>query len=128
MFGNPETTPGGMALRFHSSVRIDLRRKEDIKDKEGNAVGITVRAKVIKNKMSPPLKVAEFDIYYGRGVDLVGSLLDLAIQAEIFNQKGAWISYNGENFAQGRDNAITKLRQDPKLLETIKELVFNESK
>jgi recombination protein RecA len=77
--------------------------------------------------MSPPLKVAEFDIYYGRGVDLVGSLLNLAIQAEIFIQKGAWISYNGENYAQGRENAIGKLKQDQKLLQTIKDLVFNES-
>lgn len=128
MFGNPETTPGGMALRFHSSVRIDLRKKEDIKDKEGNAVGITVKAKVIKNKMSPPLKVAEFDVYYGRGVDLVGSLLDLAIQAQVFIQKGAWISYNGENYAQGRENAINKLKQDAKLLQTVKDIVFNESK
>jgi recombination protein RecA len=78
--------------------------------------------------MSPPLKVAEFDVYYGKGVDLVGSLLDLAIQSQIFIQKGAWISHNGENYAQGRENAINKLRQDENLLKNIKDLIFNESK
>jgi len=126
MFGNPETTPGGMALRFHSSVRLDLRKKEDIKDKEGNAVGIKVKAKVIKNKMAPPLKVAEFDIYYGKGVDLAGALLDLGLQNGIFTQKGAWIFLDGENFAQGRENALLKIKEDQNIFNTIKMRVENE--
>lgn len=128
MFGNPETTPGGMALRFHSSVRLDLRKKEDIKDKEGNAVGIKVKAKVIKNKMAPPLKVAEFDIYYGKGVDLAGALLDLGLQNGIFTQKGAWIFLDGENFAQGRENALLKIKEDQNIFNTIKMRVENEDR
>jgi recombination protein RecA len=110
MFGNPETTPGGRALPYAASVRIDLRKKEDIKNKEGDSIGIKVKAKVIKNKMAPPLKIAEFDIFYGRGIDQYGSILDLALSIGIFTQKGAWIFLDGENFAQGRENAIGKLR------------------
>lgn len=128
MFGNPETTPGGMALRFHASVRVDLRKKEDIKNKEGDSIGIKVKAKVIKNKMAPPMKVAEFDIYYGKGVDQYGSILDLALQMGIFNQKGAWIFLDGENFAQGRENALQKMKDDQKLFDQIKSRVENEDR
>lgn len=128
MFGNPETTPGGMALRFHASVRVDLRKKEDIKNKEGDSIGIKVKAKVIKNKMAPPMKVAEFDIYYGKGVDQYGSILDLALQMGIFNQKGAWIFLDGENFAQGRENALQKMKDDQNLFDQIKSRVENEDR
>lgn len=128
MFGNPETTPGGRALPYAASVRIDLRKKEDIKNKEGDSVGIKVKAKVIKNKMAPPLKIAEFDIFYGKGVDQYGSIMDLALTMGIFTQKGAWIFFNEENFAQGRDNAVNKLRQDEKLLKKVKDLISNEEK
>jgi len=128
MFGNPETTPGGRALPYAASVRIDLRKREDIKNKEGDSVGIRVKAKVIKNKMAAPLKVAEFDIYYGKGVDQYGSVLDLGFDNGVFNQKGAWIFLDGENFAQGRENAINKIKDDPKLFEQIKFKVENAGK
>jgi recombination protein RecA len=121
MFGNPETTPGGMALKYAASVRIDLRKKEDLKDKSGDAIGIKVKAKIIKNKMAPPLKITEFDILYGKGVDQFGCLFDLALGQGIFTQKGAWVYLDGENFAQGRDNAVEKLKLDDKLVALIKE-------
>ena len=121
MFGNPETTPGGMALKYAASVRIDLRKKEDLKDKSGEAIGIKVKAKIIKNKMAPPLKITEFDILYGKGVDQFGCLFDLALDQGIFTQKGAWVYLDGENFAQGRDNAVEKLKLDEKLVALIKE-------
>lgn len=120
MFGNPETTPGGMALKYAASVRIDLRKKEDLKDKSGEAIGIKVKAKVIKNKMAPPLKITEFDILYGKGVDQYGCLFDLGLEQGIFTQKGAWVYYNGENFAQGRDNAVEKLKTQEDIISKIK--------
>jgi recombination protein RecA len=123
MFGNPETTPGGKALPYAASVRIDVRRKEDIKDKAGESIGIKVKAKIIKNKMAPPLKVTEFDIYYGKGVDNYGCLLDVCMSKGIFSQRGAWVYYNGESFSQGRDNAIDKIKADPELVATLEELI-----
>jgi recombination protein RecA len=125
MFGNPETTPGGRALPYAASVRIDVRKKEDLKDKSGESIGIKVKAKVIKNKMAPPLKVTEFDIYYGKGVDNFGCLLDVCMAKGIFSQRGAWVYYNGESYSQGRDNAIEKLKEDPKLVSTLQELIKN---
>ena len=120
MFGNPETTPGGMALKYAASVRIDLRKKEDLKDKSGDALGLKVKAKIIKNKMAPPLKITELDILYGKGVDQFGCLFDLGLDQGIFTQKGAWVYYEGENFAQGRDNAVEKLKTNPDLVALIK--------
>ena len=125
MFGNPETTPGGRALPYAASVRIDVRKKEDLKDKAGESIGIKVKAKIIKNKMAPPLKVTEFDIYYGKGVDNYGCLLDVALQKGIFTQRGAWVYYHGESFSQGRDNAIDKLKQDESLIKEIEEQIKN---
>jgi len=125
MFGNPETTPGGRALPYASSVRIDIRKKEDLKDKSGDSIGIKVKAKVIKNKMAPPLKVTEFDIYYGKGVDNYGCLLDVAMSKGIFTQRGAWVYYEGESFSQGRDNAIDKIKQDEELVARIEEQIKN---
>lgn len=125
MFGNPETTPGGRALPYASSVRIDIRKKEDLKDKSGDSIGIKVKAKVIKNKMAPPLKVTEFDIYYGKGVDNYGCLLDVALSKGIFTQRGAWVYYEGESFSQGRDNAIEKLKQDEELIAKLQEQIKN---
>jgi recombination protein RecA len=127
MFGNPETTPGGRALPYAASVRLDIRKKEDIKDKAGDSIGIKVKAKIIKNKMAPPLKVTEFDIYYGKGVDMYGSLLDLGFMSGIFTQKGAWVYYNGEMFSQGRDNAINKLKEDENVYKEIAKLLDYES-
>jgi recombination protein RecA len=123
MFGNPETTPGGKALPYAASVRIDIRKKEDLKNKAGDSIGIKVKAKVIKNKMAPPLKITEFDIYYGKGVDNFGCLLDVAMQKGIFSQRGAWVYYEGESFSQGRDNAIEKLKQDQELVSKIEEQI-----
>jgi recombination protein RecA len=116
MFGNPETTPGGMALKYAASVR----KKEDLKDKSGEAIGIKVKAKIIKNKMAPPLKITEFDILYGKGVDQFGCLFDLALGQGMFTQKGAWVYLDGENFAQGRDNAVEKLKSREDLIIKIK--------
>lgn len=125
MFGNPETTPGGRALPYAASVRVDVRKKEDIKDKSGESIGIKVKAKIIKNKMAPPLKVTEFDIYYGKGVDNFGCLLDIGMQKGIFTQRGAWVYYQGESFSQGRDNAIDKLKQNEELIQEIEDLIKN---
>lgn len=125
MFGNPETTPGGRALPYAASVRIDVRKKEDLKDKAGDSIGIKVKAKIIKNKMAPPLKVTEFDIYYGKGVDNFGCLLDVGLQKGIFTQRGAWVYYQGESFSQGRDNAIDKIKLDPELVKEIEEQIKN---
>lgn len=123
MFGNPETTPGGFALKYHSSVRIDIRKKEDIKDKSGNSIGVTSKVKVIKNKMAPPMKVTEFDILYGKGIDEYGCVLDVAISKTIFTQKGAWIYYEGELFAQGRENALNQLKENEELFVEVKEKI-----
>lgn len=120
MFGNPETTPGGFALKFAASVRIDVRKKEDLKDKSGEPTGIKVKAKIIKNKMAPPMKVVDFDIVYGHGIDENGCLFDVGIDKGIFTQKGSWVYYNEENFAQGRDNAIEKLKNSPDIISFIK--------
>lgn len=127
MFGNPETTPGGMALKFAASVRIDVRKKEDLKDKVGNPVGIKVKAKIIKNKMAPPMKMTEFDIYYSRGIDSVSCAFDVAIAKGIFVQKGPWVSFNGESYAQGRENSIIKLREDPELFKLIEKELYSET-
>jgi recombination protein RecA len=123
MFGNPETTPGGMALKYAASVRIDIRKKEDIKDKAGNSVGIVSKVKIIKNKMAPPMKVTEFSILYGKGIDEHGCVLDVALDAGILTQKGAWIYYNGELFAQGRENAINHLRENEDTFLEMKEKI-----
>lgn len=120
MFGNPETTPGGMSLKFYASVRLDVRKREDIKDKQGIPTGIGVKAKIIKNKMAPPMKVVEFNIIYAQGIDEYGCIFDLGIDKGILTQKGSWVYYNGENFAQGRDNAIEKLKDNPDIIEMIK--------
>jgi recombination protein RecA len=123
MFGNPETTPGGMALKYAASVRIDIRKREDIKDKAGNSVGIVSKVKIIKNKMAPPMKVTEFSILYGKGIDEHGCVLDVALDAGILTQKGAWIYYNGELFAQGRENAINHLRENEDTFMEMKEKI-----
>lgn len=127
MFGNPETTPGGMALKYAASVRIDIRKKEDIKDKSGNSVGIVSKVKVIKNKMAPPMKVTEFSIMYGKGIDEHGCVLDVALEAGILTQKGAWIYYDGELFSQGRENAINQLRENEDVFTAIKKKIVEAS-
>lgn len=123
MFGNPETTPGGMALKYAASVRIDIRKKEDIKDKSGDSVGIVSKVKIVKNKMAPPMKVTEFTILYGKGIDEHGCVLDVALDAGIITQKGAWIYYNGELFSQGRENAINQLKENEEVFNEIKDKI-----
>ena len=104
-------------------MRLDIRKKEDIKDKLGNSIGVKVKVTVIKNKMSPPMKLTEFDILYGKGIDKFGCVFDAAMQVGVFTQKGAWVYYKGESFSQGREQAITKIREDESLLKEIKELI-----
>ena len=118
MFGNPETTTGGNALKFYASVRLDIRRIGAIKDRE-TVVGNQTRVKVVKNKMAPPFRVVEFDIMYGEGVSKVGELLDLGIQAGVVEKSGAWFSYDGTRIGQGRENAKNYLRNNPAAAEAI---------
>ena len=122
MFGNPETTTGGRALKFYSSVRIDIRRIGAIKDGE-DVVGNRTRIKVVKNKMAPPFREAEFDIMYGEGVSREGDLIDIAVEHKIIEKSGAWFSYSGERLGQGRENVKTYLKEHIELRTTIEEKV-----
>lgn len=123
MFGNPETTTGGNALKFYSSVRMDIRSKEKIM-KGDEVVGNLVRVKVVKNKVSPPFREAEFEIRYGEGIDKISSLIDAAVKYGVIEKAGAWFKYKGENLGQGRDSLRDMLRGDKKLLQQ----VWNEVK
>lgn len=122
MFGNPETTTGGRALKFYSSVRLDIRRTEIIK-KGDEMIGNRVRVKVVKNKIAPPFKQAEFDIMYGKGISSVGNILDVASEADIVKKAGAWYSYGEERLGQGRENAKEFLEGNPELLKEIEHKV-----
>ncbi|MCI1665389.1 MAG: recombinase RecA [Atopobiaceae bacterium] len=122
MFGNPETTPGGRALKFFSSVRMDIRRIDSIK-RDGDIVGNRVRVKVVKNKVAPPFKQAEFDIMYGEGISKEGSILDMATDLDIVNKSGAWYTYDGERLGQGREAAKDFLRTNPELSSEIEHKV-----
>lgn len=119
MFGNPETTTGGNALKFYSSVRLDVRKIDTIKKSSGDILGNRVKVKVIKNKVAPPFKIAEFDIMYGEGISSEGSILDCAVKAEIVKKAGAWFSYNDEKLGQGRENAKAFLVENPALMDEI---------
>ncbi len=112
MFGNPETTTGGRALKFYSSVRLDVRRIESLKQ-GGEVIGNRTRVKVVKNKIAPPFKEAEFDIMFGEGISMVGDILDLAAENNIVNKSGAWYAYEGSKIGQGRENAKQYLRDNP---------------
>jgi recombination protein RecA len=114
MFGNPETTTGGNALKFYASVRLDIRRTGSIK-KGDEVIGNETRVKVVKNKVSPPFKSAEFDIMYGAGISREGEILDLGVQAGIVEKSGSWFSYNGERIGQGKDNAREFLKERPEM-------------
>ena len=118
MFGNPETTTGGNALKFYSSVRLDIRRMTQIKDGQ-EVIGNRTKVKVVKNKVAPPFKVAEFDIIYGEGISRVGDLLDLGVEQEIIDKSGAWYSYQDERIGQGRENAKVFLKEHPDMLAEI---------
>ncbi len=122
MFGNPETTPGGRALKFYASVRLDIRRIEAIKQ-EGEVVGNRTRVKVVKNKVAPPFREAEFDIIYGKGISKEGNLLDIAVNLEIIDKSGSWFSYNGDRIGQGRENAKSYLMDNPKIAEEVEKKI-----
>ena len=124
MFGNPETTPGGRALKFYSSVRIDIRRIGMIKQTDGTVTGNRTKLKVVKNKVAPPFTEAEFDIMYNEGISAVGSLLDLALEHEVLQKRGSWISYDGSQLAQGRDAAKEALKADEALYQEIEAKVL----
>ncbi len=131
MFGNPETTTGGKALKFYSSIRMDVRKVDTIKDGD-SVIGNKTKVKIVKNKMAPPFKVAEFEIMYGKGISKVGCLIDTAVANNIIQKSGAWYSYNGEKIGQGKENTKAYLESNAELLAEIDQLVrdtiFNKSK
>ena len=122
MFGNPETTTGGNALKFYSSVRLDIRRVTSIKDGD-NVIGNQVRVKVVKNKVAPPFRKVEFDVLFGEGISKVGEILDLGVEYNIIQKSGSWFSYGGTKLAQGRDATKTMLKDNPELVEEITALI-----
>lgn len=127
MFGNPEVTPGGKALKFYASVRLDVRRKDALKDGT-NIIGNRTLIKVVKNKLAPPFKTAEFDIIYGAGISNEGCIVDMAVEKNILKKSGSWISFNDEKLGQGRDKVVAFLKENPELLKTIENLLVNETK
>ena len=122
MFGNPETTPGGKALKFYSSVRIDVRKADALKDGDG-LYGNGTKAKIVKNKVAPPFKTAEFDIVYGHGVSQEGCIVDLGVEYGAIDKAGAWFSYNGEKFAQGREKAKDYVRNNPEMAKEVEDKI-----
>ena len=122
MFGNPETTTGGRALKFYSSIRLDVRRTETLKQ-AGEMIGNRTRIKVVKNKVAPPFKQAEFDIMFGKGISKYGDILDLAADADIIHKSGAWYAYNGEKIGQGRENSKKYLEDHPDIAETVEHAI-----
>jgi recombination protein RecA len=122
MFGSPETTTGGNALKFYASVRLDIRRIGAIKDRD-EVVGNSTRVKVVKNKVSPPFKEVEFDIMYGEGISKVGELVDIGVKAGVVDKSGSWYSYKDERIGQGRENAKNFLRQNPTIAADIEERI-----
>ena len=123
VFGNPETTTGGNALKFYASVRLDIRRSTQIKDTDGNVLGNKTRVKVVKNKVAPPFKMAEFDIMYGEGISKVGEILDIAVENEIIMKSGSWFSYEGTKLGQGRDAVKTIIKDNPELTEELEQKI-----
>ena len=124
MFGNPETTTGGNALKFYASVRLDIRRSTQIKDTEGAVLGNKTRVKVVKNKVAPPFKTAEFDIMYGEGISKTGEIIDLGVEQEIIEKSGSWFSYGGTKLGQGRDSVKVILKDNPELMEELEGKIF----
>ena len=123
MFGNPETTTGGNALKFYASVRLDIRRSTQIKDSNGDVIGNKTRVKVVKNKVAPPFKTAEFDIMYGEGVSKVGEILDVAVDKGIVKKSGSWFSYEDTKLGQGRDAVKLVIKDNPELFEELEEKI-----
>ncbi|MEO9964674.1 MAG: recombinase RecA [Reichenbachiella sp.] len=126
MFGNPETTTGGNALKFYSSVRLDIRRIGQIKESADNVLGNRTRVKVVKNKVAPPFKVVEFDIMYGEGISKVGEIIDLGVELGIINKAGSWFSYKGNKLGQGRDSVKSLLLDNPELMDEMEQGIRNK--
>ena len=124
MFGNPETTTGGNALKFYSSVRLDIRRVTSIKDGD-QVIGNQVRVKIVKNKVAPPFRKAEFEITFGEGISKIGEIVDLGVQYGIIQKSGSWFSYNGTKLAQGRDATKAMIKDNPELAEELEALIKN---
>ena len=122
MFGNPETTPGGRALKFYSSVRLDIRRIENIKQ-DGEVLGSRTRVKIVKNKVAPPFREAEFDIVYGKGISKEGSILDMAVNLDIIEKSGSWFSYNENRIGQGRENVKRYLAENPEIMKEVEQKI-----
>tara|TARA_B110001450_G_scaffold236234_1_gene241541 strand:- start:803 stop:1234 length:432 start_codon:yes stop_codon:yes gene_type:complete len=123
MFGNPETTTGGNALKFYASIRLDIRRSTQIKNSDGNVLGNKTRVKVVKNKVAPPFRLAEFDIMYGQGVSKVGEILDVAVEHEIVKKSGSWFSYADTKLGQGRDAVKQMIKDNPELMDELEEKI-----
>ena len=128
MFGNPETTTGGNALKFYASVRLDIRRSTQIKDSNSNVMGNKTRVKVVKNKVAPPFKMAEFDIMYGEGISKIGEIIDIGVDYEIVKKSGSWFSYEDTKLGQGRDAVKILLKDNPDLMEELEEKIKNAIK
>ena len=126
MFGNPETTTGGNALKFYASVRIDIRRSTQLKDTEGGVQGNKTRVKIVKNKVAPPFKTAEFDIMYGEGISKIGEILDIGVEKDIIEKSGSWFSYGGSKLGQGRDSVKAILKDNPELMEELEQKIMEE--
>tara|TARA_B100000674_G_scaffold395384_1_gene339827 strand:- start:172 stop:1173 length:1002 start_codon:yes stop_codon:yes gene_type:complete len=128
MFGNPETTTGGNALKFYASVRIDIRKSTQLKDAEGGVLGNKTRVKIVKNKVAPPFKTAEFDIMYGEGISKTGEILDIGVELDIIEKSGSWFSYGGSKLGQGRDSVKSILKDNPELMEELEKKILEQLK
>ena len=126
MFGNPETTSGGNALKFYASVRIDIRRSTQLKNTEGGVLGNKTRVKIVKNKVAPPFKTAEFDIMYGEGISKIGEILDIGVDRDIIEKSGSWFSYGGSKLGQGRDSVKSILKDNPELIEELEQKILEQ--
>ena len=126
MFGNPETTTGGNALKFYASVRVDIRRSTQLKNSEGGVLGNKTRVKIVKNKVAPPFKTAEFDIMYGEGISKIGEILDIGVEHDIIEKSGSWFSYGGSKLGQGRDSVKAILKDNPELMEELEQKILEQ--
>ena len=124
MFGNPETTTGGNALKFYASVRVDIRRSTQLKNSEGGVLGNKTRVKIVKNKVAPPFKTTEFDIMYGEGISKIGEILDIGVEHDIIEKSGSWFSYGGSKLGQGRDSVKAILKDNPELMEELEQKIL----